>query len=199
MTMTRDEITAEYDQLYTKRPRRWISNERNKVVWQMMKEPMDVLDVGCGNGHTLQYLGSMWPGTGLYGVDLSEVACKLARKRVPKALIDNMFFEDPLLFRKYEAIIMLGTLEHFQKPEDALLIAKDRLALDGELFVLLPNNIPYSPELGESYRRVEIGSCQMEWHFYKETWEAMFETAGFKIKDYRYLDIMKGQWSWVLT
>ncbi|WP_272799289.1 class I SAM-dependent methyltransferase [Sphingobium sp. AntQ-1] len=44
-----------------------------------------VLEIGCGTGRNLIAVGKAWPGTRLYGVDISEAMLETARAGVAKA------------------------------------------------------------------------------------------------------------------
>lgn len=51
-------LIEEYDLFYTKNPSIWIDDTRNRFALSALSSylkqaPVSVLDVGCGNGHTI--------------------------------------------------------------------------------------------------------------------------------------------------
>src|SRR3990172_12395575 len=74
-----------YDAIFREKPHKWENIHRDylafNILSQWTKEPVTMLDYGCGNGHTIALFHSQWPDTFYTGVDISTVALDLARKR----------------------------------------------------------------------------------------------------------------------
>src|SRR3989304_5181647 len=109
-----DEAQVEfYNAIYKARPDKWADIDRDytafKTINSVMDEPSRMLDIGCGNGHTLAFFKSQWPGTQYTGVDISNVALDLARKRMPEA----EFYEGIPPRRQWDIIVLMGVAEHF--------------------------------------------------------------------------------------
>jgi 2-polyprenyl-3-methyl-5-hydroxy-6-metoxy-1,4-benzoquinol methylase len=84
--------------------------------------PSSILEVGCGEGFVLGALADAGVPARLTGVDNSEAAIVLARRRLQgKAALHVEDARD--LARDgstYELVMMLEVLEHLEKPEDML-------------------------------------------------------------------------------
>jgi SAM-dependent methyltransferase len=189
--MDRVELIREYDAYYTEDPGKWTGAKRNRFAEQVLAQcdihPRALLDVGCGNGHTLKHFGALYPQAELYGMDLSPVACSIARQNVKGSTILNAFveeFSEPSLY--FDLILCMGVAEHFLSLRAGframrnLLSKQDPKYKQGLLYLEIPNCLAYS--LGEEgYRRLSCGSRQMEWHLPRERWEQIIQDTGFRI------------------
>ena len=188
-----------YDDIYTHNPRKWASIDRDylafKILNQEMQEPTRMLDFGCGNGHTIAFFKSQWPGTKYSGVDISDVALELARERIPHGL----FVKDiARTWGCWNVITIMGVAEHFPDVAVELCAITERLCPDGYLYLEVPNCLAYSDDKTEGFRQTQAGSGQMEWHWQRKTWEAAIKAAGFQIvKRYRGID-QAWEYIWVL-
>lgn len=163
-----------YDTIYTEWPDRWGNDGgRDEYVFENLIQPASVLDIGCGNGHTLAYLSEKWPETKLYGVDISPVAISLAMDKVPFGSFFIGTVDDVDV--KVDIAILLGVAEHFEDL-DELGRVKKVLNERGLVYLEVPNCISYRPGK-EDFR----GGIQDEWHFYKETWERKIKEQGYNI------------------
>jgi trans-aconitate methyltransferase len=180
--MNRNDLVKEYDAYFTAEPGKWVSDRRNeyavKAIECFNKNPVSILDVGCGNGHTLLAMQKRFPDAVLHGMDISPVACEIASKNVSGAGILNIFVEDCEITFTNDVVLCMGTAEHFVDPNAGLLAL--RRFTTGILYLEIPNNLKYSPG-DEGYRRLSCGSRQMEWHLKRDTWEKMIKQAGFEI------------------
>jgi SAM-dependent methyltransferase len=175
----RKELRREYDQFFTDNPGKWATAARNEFAIQAVKDlPFDnVLDVGCGNGHTLAAFGQAFPEALLFGLDISPVACELAAKN-SGAHVESAFVEDYRPDAPFDLILCMGVAEHFKDPLRGLKAVRKIAA--GHLYLEVPHNLAYSP--GEqNYRRLSVGSHQLEWHWPRSKWEEVIEAAGFEI------------------
>ena len=62
--MNRDKLIQEYDDWFRTKPHKWTSRERNGFMLDVLDrypEPEMILDVGCGNGHTLKAIQDVYP------------------------------------------------------------------------------------------------------------------------------------------
>ena len=98
------------------------------------------LDIACGTGRTLQ--SAFTRGCDCYGVDFSEKALEVAKKRVKATLYCrdvNLGFPD-LEDNKFDYITCLGSLEHFVN-QDMVLKETVRICKEeGKIIILVPNN-----------------------------------------------------------
>ena len=71
-----------------------------------------ILDIGCGHGHLLKYLSGR--GAKTYGVDISDVALKVAGHNSPKSkLVTGEGGKLPFNDNFFDYIICIETAEHF--------------------------------------------------------------------------------------
>ena len=72
-----------YNDIFRNKPDKWASIERDYVAFRLIsmcaQEPARMLDVGCGNGHTLAFFRSQWDRTHYIGIEISPVALEIAR------------------------------------------------------------------------------------------------------------------------
>ena len=187
-----------YNEIYRAKPRMWSSVDRDylafKIVSQHLEdEPDTMLDIGCGNGHTIAFFHAQWPDTEYTGVDISDVALELAKKRVP----DGKFYEDMRLGR-YDVITIMGTAEHFEDPAAELHYIASHMSLNTLLYLECPNCLAYSPDKTEGFRKTHAGSDQSEWHWLRSTWEQATRDAGLEIvKGYKGA-LPEAEFIWVL-
>jgi trans-aconitate methyltransferase len=175
---TKKELAKEYDEHYTKNPKKWSGEARDLFCADVVKkyDPMSILDVGCGNGHSLKVLGDAFPNAELFGIDISPVGCQLAKQNT-RAKIDCVFLDkfDPDII--FDLVICLGTVEHLKDPLESLKKMKE---LGNLVYLELPHNLLYS-EGKEGFRRLTTRSQQLEWHYTREKWEEIIKEAGFEI------------------
>jgi len=179
---TREEVRKEYNELFRKKPNKWGSPDRSDYMITVLKDyisnPKEVLDVGCGNGVALQNYRSYNHNAKLYGIDPSDIAIRIAKAKVPDAIFTiNEKFDD---IDKFELVICLGVAEHVEDLPLFLKYLKDFIKPGGYCYFEVPHNLVYSP--GDTvYRRLTVGSKQIEWHLQRNTWEQLLLDAGFDI------------------
>ncbi len=78
------------------------------------------LDVGCGAGEFVAYLGSL--GFQAHGVDLSENAVAYTQQRCPEATVCQASAEDGLPFPPEQFTLVMATevVEHLLEPQQAI-------------------------------------------------------------------------------
>ena len=180
-----DPRQKEYDDFYTEAPTKWADDKRNKFAFDAISKhlkepPKNFIDIGCGNGHTVQYLAERWPDAKPWGMDLSPVAIGLAKGRVPNGTFLCTPFEDCKQIMKFDIVLALGVLEHFE--DHSVTLPKLRDMVGGLFYVELPNCIGYPRSTKvEGFRRLNQGNHQMEWHLWRPSWERLFKKYGFTI------------------
>ena len=182
--MNKDTLITEYDNYFKDNPGKWTGLKRNRfaagVVTEHISNPKRILDVGCGNGHTLKHFKRVYPDAKLYGLDISPVACKIASDNVRRATILTGFIEDFDMGCQFDLILCMGVAEHFQDIEAGFAAMKRLLSKRGLLYLEIPNCLSYSP--GDAgYRRLSVGSHQMEWHLSRLVWETIISQCGFEV------------------
>lgn len=170
---------------------------RDDNVCQMLSKfapPKQLLDIGCGNGHTLELIKIYFPDAKLYGIDVSDAAIELAKRRVPDGTFYCGQFELVELPQKYDRIISLGVMEHLYDTHEALMLVKDYLTDDGIFYIEVPENIL---ETDPEEWKISFAGDQIEWHRHRDTWERFIITSGYEILEYKHHK--EGyNYSWVL-
>ena len=184
--MDKQETIAEYDRYYRKKPEKWTSEERNEYARKRIEEyleyaPRVVLDIGCGNGHTIAHLQKIWLSTKFYGFDLSPAAIEIAKAKAPAANFKVMFLDEADYKIHFECILLLGVVEHFEKLHESLVQVNNLLTPSGIVYIEAPNCLAYTESTHEEgFRRVNFGSRQIEWHLSRQSWMEHFKEAGFE-------------------
>jgi len=179
---SKEEIQKEYDEVYRKKPDKWGTPDRSDFMVKMLEpfipNPENVIDIGCGNGIALENYRRYKPNANLYGIDPSIEGLRLSKERVP----DGHFttedeFED---IKKFDLVFCLGVAEHVEDLPNFLKSLKDKTKEGGFCYFEVPHNLVYSKG-PETFRRLTVGSKQIEWHLKRNAWEALLIKAGFKI------------------
>jgi len=120
--------------------------ERLKIVCSMIrpdKSPINVLDVGCGEGGLGMLLKKRYGSkVNIIGIDISEEALKLAEPFYDKLLqvdVENEDIRKILKGQKFDYIVAIEILEHLFKPELLVSKLKGILKPDGYIIVSFPN------------------------------------------------------------
>lgn len=111
------------------------------------KPGMRVLEVACGTGRNLAKIGKAWPGTSLYGLDISAEMLKNARKALGEGAMlgegDACSFDAACVFGHsgqscdgFDRIVLSYALSMIPDWEGALAHASLQLAPDGELHIV---------------------------------------------------------------
>lgn len=97
-----------------------------------------VLDIGCAHGFMLE----RFPESFLkFGLDVSEYAIGIARKRLPKSIFRVGEAEDNLPFEKdfFDVVLLNDIIEHLENPALALDNTSKVLKKGGILYITTPN------------------------------------------------------------
>lgn len=184
MSPTRLEVQKEYDALYRLKPNKWGTPDRSEFMMRTMSvylpNPQEVVDVGCGNGVTLETYRRYNPATKLYGIDPSKEGIRLAKLRVPDGIFTTETeFED---IKQFDLVLCLGVAEHVEELSDFLKYLKAMVKPNGFCYFEVPHNLAYSKG-PKTYRRLTVGSKQIEWHLLSTQWENLLIDAGFIVID----------------
>jgi len=118
--------------------RGWRTLSRRFVEWLLFKEPVDLLDVGCGTGCSRQiYIRS----TNRYtGVDLSQEAIRLAQARFPDSQwVHADACRLPFADDRFDVVAFSSVLHHIPNFQQAVEEAVRVLRPGGWVFAFDPN------------------------------------------------------------
>tara|TARA_B100001971_G_C18099780_1_gene488182 strand:- start:137 stop:736 length:600 start_codon:yes stop_codon:yes gene_type:complete len=104
------------------------------------KKKLKILDAGCGEGHLLKMINHNQKKHSLYGVDITPIAVKSAKLRLPLATISNECL-DSLSFSSnyFDIVICTEVIEHIPDYHKALNELQRVLKKDGLLIISFPN------------------------------------------------------------
>lgn len=193
-----------YNKIYSDKPDKWDLDWRDRFAFYVLsrhtKAPNTFLDIGCGNGHTIEYFKKKWSDTTYYGIDLSDEAIKLAEQRVPEANFYCTTYEDALTPPPFcDVVVLMGVAEHF---EDLVPSLRGLKKFGKLIYIESPDCLTRGILLGstkeEGFRETHEGAGQMEWHLKKSTWEEKIKFAGLEIVQFYPGEPYSSSFIWVL-
>ncbi len=121
--MTRD--VERFDQWSSTYDRSWMQSRFfDKVHQQVLqvvaattehKQPVTILDIGCGTGKLLQSAQALWPQASLIGIDAAEGMIEVAQRRLPDGTFYNGAAEHlPLPDASVDVAISTISFHHWQ-------------------------------------------------------------------------------------
>lgn len=106
-----------------------------------------IIDLGCGDGALLKRLKEKVPQATLYGADLSEKGCELAKPYCYQT--KALDFNEKLPYRKnfFDVVIAQEVIEHLQSPDLFLSECRRILKPGGYLLVTTPNILSWTQRI----------------------------------------------------
>lgn len=147
------------------------------------------LDVGCGVGKYLHYLGEL--GWKVYGVDISERAIGIAKasglKNVSRGDSEHLPFPDDF----FEVVNLHHVLEHVISPPRTLKEVYRVLKPGGEVIITLPN---FSSWARRVFRRYWSGLDVPRhlFHFHESSLNFILRNNGFGVSEIWFSDTFRG-------
>jgi SAM-dependent methyltransferase len=118
------------------------------------QRPRRILEVGCGEGIVIEYLGRRLPGVRIDGIELDGEALARARVRCSgAALVRGDAYGLPFRAASFDLVVCLEVLEHLDEPARALAELR-RVSRRGCLV-----SVPHEPffRLGNALRGKNLG------------------------------------------
>jgi ubiquinone/menaquinone biosynthesis C-methylase UbiE len=122
---------------------RWYWDWRDRATLAYI-EPSDrrIVDLGCGEGITLQRLVTQFPGREIMGIDVMPENIAICAARQLPARLGDLYALD-LANDSQDVAVLLEVIEHLQHPERALREAYRILRPGGKLLILFPNDLVF--------------------------------------------------------
>jgi 2-polyprenyl-3-methyl-5-hydroxy-6-metoxy-1,4-benzoquinol methylase len=146
LIMKNHELRNVYNEIYSKGEQEFFTkfkggentSEINNVVFSSQNwAGKNILDLGCGTGH-LSHLIAQKGAKFVYGIDFSQEAINIAKKRFN---LNNLSFycTEFINWEKHvDVIISLGTLEHMDSPKETLIEMSNLIPIGGEIIISSP-------------------------------------------------------------
>jgi len=156
-----------------------------------LKKNKKILDAGCGIGQYVSVARAL--GFKASGLDISEEAVSIARKRKEKAILGDMR-KMPFRSNSYEIVIAGGSLEHFPETSKAVEEISRVLKPQG----ILLGNVPYRYALLYSLSRkiqqiLGIWKAGYEKTFSKSEFSRILSDNGLHLEMIQLTKIAKGK------
>lgn len=147
-----------------------------------------LVEVGCARSAWLNYFASEH-GLRVTGMDYSAVGCEqaralLARDGVDGEIIEGNLFDPPeACLGRFEFVVSLGVVEHFEDTAGALRALRALLKPGGRIYTLIPNQIGF---MGAVQRRLDRKFFDMHVPLDEPALRAAHVKAGFEVIDSGY-------------
>ena len=174
---------------------RFSARRRAKIVGRN-SAPGPVLDVGCGAGITLSELRSM--GYEPHGVELNETAAWHAKHRLGIKVHVGDFLTAPYAEGQFTAIIFWHSLEHLDRPVEAIRHAHRLLKPGGILVVAVPNSESFQARwFGPHWFHLDIP--RHYFHFGMANLGSLLTATGFRVVETSHLSLEQSPYGWIQT
>lgn len=116
-----------------------IKNYYNNLLKIIKREnPKSILDVGCGEGFTLDMLQKNKIGKKIIGIDNSKESIRIGKILFPKVKIEHASIYDiPFPDNSFDLVICTEVLEHLKTP--SLAIEEVKRVSRGNILISVPN------------------------------------------------------------
>lgn len=113
------------------------------VVPSVGADPLSILDVGCGTGHALEAIRRrLGPGRScdLWGLDFAPSAIAAAQQLLPSAtFVCHDLYTAPLPAERFDLVLCTETMEHLERPGDALQVLNRSCKPGGTIVFTVPD------------------------------------------------------------
>ena len=172
------------------------SARRRAQLVARYSSPGPVLDVGCGRGCTLSALGAL--GYEPLGVELNETAAWHAKHRFGIEVHVGDFLTAPYTAGQFAAIIFWHSLEHLDRPAEAIRHAYELLRPGGLLVVAVPNAESLQARWGGRHW-FHLDIPRHYFHFGVHSLHALLTSSGFRIIKTSHLSLEQSPYGWLQT
>ena len=141
-----------------------------------------LLDVSCGEGQLLRF--ALNQGIDAYGVDISDVAARIARRESGAYTIVGNAESLPYATDSFDYLTNIGSLEHYEHMEAAVREMARVLRVGGAACILLPNSYGKRWNVQHVWRTGDIhddGQPLQRYGTHGE-WRRLLESGGFEVQ-----------------
>jgi len=131
--------------LYLDKENDYFSQVRSEIEDLLPSYSEETLDIGCGDGATLEWVKATKRCEKTYGIEISESSYLKAKKILDETLNINIEKEKNFFMKKkFDLILVLDVIEHLIDPWKFLNLIKSRLNEGGSIIISVPNIRHYS-------------------------------------------------------
>ena len=140
-----------------------------------------LLDVGCGNGQWIHWLGNALPNWDVYGVEVNPKASDYARNAFGLKVTTGQLLDTRFPEAYFDAVTMWQSLEHIHRSVATLREVRRILVDDGWLIIEIPNIASLEAKLfRENWYHLTVPLHLF--HYSPETISRMLAKCGFTIR-----------------
>ena len=138
-------MADEISNLYLDKEDDYFSQVRSEINDLLPNYSEKILDIGCGDGATLEWIKTSKRCGKTYGIEISESSYLKAKKILDETLNINIEKEKNFFMeKKFDLILVLDVIEHLLDPWKFLNLIKSRLNEGGSIIISVPNIRHYS-------------------------------------------------------
>jgi SAM-dependent methyltransferase len=143
------------------------ARQRRRLVLRALRKyapgATEILDVGCGLGEMVSFLGNAIPNVQFTGVDFSSGAVDSCRRRLPSHVwvVADVVADE--LRGQYDAVICSELLEHLDEPAKAMTRIGSLLTPGGTIVVTVPNGKVFATERAVGHVRHPTLAMLQQW------------------------------------
>ena len=172
-----------YDSIYREVGIRQLDSFYRWILRLLRAQPgRRLLDVACGEGSLLRL--ATLAGLEAHGLDLSEVAIRIAAREVPAALLEADGERLPYADASFDYLTSIGSLEHYLHPLQGVKEMSRVVTPDGLALVLLPNTFSLLGNVWAAFRTgwpVDDGQ-PIQRYATRRQWQALLEEGGLVVE-----------------
>jgi 2-polyprenyl-3-methyl-5-hydroxy-6-metoxy-1,4-benzoquinol methylase len=119
---------------------RWYWDYRDRRTLSFIEEEKTILDVGCGEGITLERMVKKFPNRIIQGIDDSAEKVQICQNLGLPARLGNVY-ELAFNTESFDCCLLLEVIEHLQDPSRAFAEIRRVLKKGGLLLLIFPNDV----------------------------------------------------------
>lgn len=122
---------------YSAKDRAYFRHSRQEIRPLLNTDHARVLDVGCGAGHTLRWIKSIYPNCETVGIEIEPANEAELGRNADRYLIADVE-RVPDLDGPFDLMLFLDVLEHLRSPEQTLAAFCEHLSPEGVAIISVP-------------------------------------------------------------
>jgi 2-polyprenyl-3-methyl-5-hydroxy-6-metoxy-1,4-benzoquinol methylase len=167
----------DYENYYNRPGTSQFHTQRYRVLVEWMASvlkpltPLNILDVGCGQGWSMEAMKNIYPGAIIEGVEPSDYNSKVAIKNGFK-VYEGMLGEVSLPLKSYDLVYCNNVIQHVTNAREFVVSLKDAVSDDGVIIVTCPDG---------TVPNIEILWSDQNFSFLPSHLIRLFKDVGFSV------------------